>query len=132
MNNRISIKMPIPCKVWAFYYNKNKEVGFAFDQQSMFNFRNNVGFADDADGDTLKAWVSVHGNDRFYLESLYGAHESYCIHNVIKPINKDKFTLAIHNSDKDLLKKVIEMWNESLKFGLTQMPGAKKKAKAKR
>ncbi len=132
MNNRIAIKMPVPCKVWAFYYNRSKEVGFAFDQQGMFQFRKNVGFDDKADGNTLKAWVKAHGDDRFYLESLYGAHQSYCIHNVIKSLDKDKFALSVHNCDKDSLKEVVALWNESLQYGAKQMPGAKKKAKAKR
>lgn len=131
MNNKIIIKMPIPYKVWAFFINWPKEIGFSFDQLSMFQFRKNVEFDDMADGKTLEKWVKTHGNDRFYLESLYGAYESHCIHNTIKPISKEKFALGVNNCKKEELKPVIDLWNESLQYGAKKLPG-KKKAKAKR
>lgn len=119
----VIVELPCPLRVGFFSLNKKKKIGFSFDNLAAFQFRENTGVDTD-----LKKWVKTNGESKFFAETVWGAAESYAMHNKKNVgISKTKFMLGIAQLSEKESKKLIEAWNHSTTFG-SKPPIGKKKA----
>ena len=77
----------------------------------------------------LKEWIKINGQNLFFVEQIYAAHKSYCLHEKKNPVDKTKFMLSIASISKDDTNKLMECWKKSQNFGSKKVPGKKKAVK---
>ncbi len=112
--NRVTIKLPYPIRVGLFYIQIKKEIGFSFDNMSLFLLRENLGLSDSSE---LKQWIEKRSTNELMVEQLFAAHQSFCLWEKKTSIAKKKFMEGISHIGKDDLKKIIEVYERSDTFG---------------
>jgi hypothetical protein len=124
---RIIVKLPYPHNIWGITISLKRKIGFLFTNQSIFNFRENVGIQTSED---YERWIKENGESRLVTEMMYGAAQAYCQAAVKRQsFTKTKLTQAIASAPVEVQQEIVSAWRKSQTFGLVE---SKKKLKIKR
>ena len=124
---RIIVKLPYPHNVWGITISLKRDIGFLFTNQSIFNFRENVGIQTSED---YERWMKENGETRLVTEMMYGAAQAYCQAAVKRQrFTKTKLTQAIAAAPVEVQQSIVSAWRKSQTFGLVE---SKKKRMIKR
>lgn len=81
----------------------------------------------------LNEWVKKHGNEKLFVETIWGAAMSFHTHNKgLKSfkLNKEKFMIGLQQIKSDQTDKILTAYNQSQTYGLKEIGGKKKAAKS--
>jgi hypothetical protein len=126
--NQVKIKIPYQYRWGIFSLTFNRWVWFAFDNLSLFLFRERLKIET---ADDFAKWRKENGEHTAMIQAAYSAAESYYLSNK-KPFKLDlkKFAIGFSSAKKEDLQKLIDVCKRSQQYGAAELPG-KKKAKVK-
>lgn len=118
MKDSIVVKLPYPYFIFGITISVKREFGFLFTNQSIYNYRENVGIKDSAE---YEKWVKENGDARLISEMLYGAAQAY-YQRIRKrqPFTKSKLVAALAAAPIDIQKSIVDEWKKSQTYGFVE------------
>jgi len=123
MNGTIKLKLPYPRKVGFITFFISREIGFSFDQRTMFQLlRNN-----DIDLPNHSEWLKNTNQSKVVLETIFAAAQSYCIERREKDnFTKEGLSKSLTEAGEDATNKIVQCWKDAEHFGNKKIPSKKK------
>jgi hypothetical protein len=105
-NGTIKIKLPYPIKLgFGFSRFVKREIGFSFDQRSMFQLMQN----NNIDLPTHTKWLKKTPKNIIVAETLFAGAQSYCIERRIKDnFTKTGLSKALQEAGEETLNKLVK------------------------
>lgn len=123
MNGTIEIKLPYPHKMGFITMFVKRNIGFSFDQRSLYQLLEN----NKIDLPKHKGWLKNTPQSVIIFETIYAGAQSYRI----RLRKKDNFTKiglskALTEAGQDVIKQITDCWQKSEQLGYKKIPGKKK------
>ena len=123
-NGTIEIRLPYPVRLGFVSFFIKRNIGFSFDQLSMFRLLQN----NEIDLPTHSDWLKKTPKSVIASEQIFAAAESYCISRRKKNnFTKEGLAKALNEAGEKVTKRIIDCYMQSEQLGQRKMPGRGKK-----
>jgi len=121
MRHQTTAITPCPSKLGGLFL--KKKIGFSFDKLGGFLMMEQMGVED---GD-IKEWTKKNGENQLIVEQFYGAHLSYCHWQRKKPLERERFFLAVSRMSEKTQKQIMRAAEHASYYGRKRPLNSKKK-----
>lgn len=125
-NGTVEVKLPYPIKILGGTFYRNRIIGFSFDQLSMLIILKN----NNVDMKKYSAWRKKINNNKFVIETMFAAAQSYCKERRLKDnFTKKGLLHAFDECSNETRELIAACWKDSEELGYKELPGKKKAVK---
>ena len=117
MIGRIKINIPFAYSFAGLSYYRNRQAGFSFSNATTLILAQNIGI----ELSELAKWAKEN-QTLYFLEMLWAAYVSHCQETYTKPVfTKKKLAEGINKLPEGELKRIVAVWNDSMKIGAKEI-----------